>query len=201
MQPPSHIDGARVLEWAWSDDPFGVVCASDGAEPIAIHGLAICRYDGCATVYRFSCDQRWECAADGDYESIDQAKARLPDQYRGVPAIWRAATSAAPALGGQEPTDAGGNIRCLPVADDSCRCRVCGLLQLEPPWSESGVDPTWTICDCCGTEFGYEDSTIEGCRVARAQWLARRGRWWNEVRRPPNWSLEAQLRQVPARYL
>jgi hypothetical protein len=41
------------------------------------------------------------------------------------------------------------------------RCRVCGLDQQSPPWGVDGKSPTYAICDCCGVEFGYEDSTRE----------------------------------------
>lgn len=40
-------------------------------------------------------------------------------------------------------------------------CRVCGLDQRELPWGEDGTSLTFAICDCCGVEFGYEDSAGE----------------------------------------
>ena len=49
MQPPRQIDGATVLEWAWSDVPFGYV---GGAAGVAVHGLAICQYEGSSKVVR-----------------------------------------------------------------------------------------------------------------------------------------------------
>ncbi len=93
MTPPSHIDGARVLAWAWSDLPFGhVACeAGDlGAAPIAIHGLAVCRYGDEARVYRFSCDAHWDSVQDAIHDSLDDAKEQLPAQYRAVAAAWHA---------------------------------------------------------------------------------------------------------------
>lgn len=84
--PPAEIDGARVVEWAWSGDlPFGEV---PGAESPEIFGLAIATYDDCE-FYRFSCDRDWETQQDGLYDSIDEAKQQLPDQYRKVEANWR----------------------------------------------------------------------------------------------------------------
>ena len=88
MTPPSHLDGARVLAWAWSDLPFGLVAAEDGAAPIAIHGLAVCRYGDEAQVYRFSCDTHWETVQDEVYASEDGAREQLPAQYRAMASVW-----------------------------------------------------------------------------------------------------------------
>lgn len=88
MKPPAHIDGALVLEWAWSEIPFGELRSNDGSAAVAIHGFALCRYEGSATVYRFSCNVNWETEQDADHSSIEQAKAELPAQYRRVPAQW-----------------------------------------------------------------------------------------------------------------
>jgi hypothetical protein len=88
-KPPDTIDGARVLEWAWSgEEPFGHVRDADGTVNIEIYGLAICQYLGSLTVYRFSCNRDWETEQDADYDSVEEAKARLPAQYRLVPARW-----------------------------------------------------------------------------------------------------------------
>ena len=88
MTPPSHLDGARVLAWAWSDLPFGHVASEDDTAPTAIHGLAVCRYGDEAQVYRFSCDARWETVQDELYASEDDARERLPAQYCAVAATW-----------------------------------------------------------------------------------------------------------------
>ena len=83
--PPELIDGARVVEWAWSgSEPFGIV---PGADPVEIHGLAIATYDDRA-YYRFACDAHWECVQDADFGSVRDAKERLPEQYRNVVATW-----------------------------------------------------------------------------------------------------------------
>ena len=84
-EPPSEIDGAKVIEWAWSGhQPFGEV---PGAKSPEIYGLAIATYDG-EEFYRFSCDENWETQQDGLYDSLDDAKDQLPDQYRMVEACW-----------------------------------------------------------------------------------------------------------------
>ena len=85
MKPPLQIDGATVLEWAWSDVPFGNVGGTN------IHGLAICRYAGASEVYRFSCDAHWHTQQDEIYESATEAKNELPHQYRNSEATWHAA--------------------------------------------------------------------------------------------------------------
>ena len=91
MTPPSHLDGARVLAWAWSDSPFGHVAADSGMGTVAIHGLALCRYAGDASVYRFSCDAQWESVQDAPYASLDDAREQLPAQYGAVAATWHKA--------------------------------------------------------------------------------------------------------------
>jgi hypothetical protein len=91
MHPPSHIDNALVLEWAWSDFPFGSLTYTDGSFAVAIHGLALCQYDGSSKIYRFSCDSQWECVQDDVYDSIATAKTNLPQQYRHAPIHWKTA--------------------------------------------------------------------------------------------------------------
>jgi len=55
MHPPHEIDGARVIEWAWS----GVVSFGEvsGASTAEVFGLAIVTYDD-VKFYRFSCDNK-----------------------------------------------------------------------------------------------------------------------------------------------
>ena len=86
--PPATIDDADVLEWAWSNTPFGTVASTDEAVSIAIHGLALCRYPNSATIYRFSCDEHWESVQDADYASLEEARETLPKQYQNAPIIW-----------------------------------------------------------------------------------------------------------------
>lgn len=90
MKPPKKIDGANVLEWAWSGDiPFGVIHYSEGnLPPIEIFGLAICQYVKSNDIYRFSCNKNWETEQDGVYSSVEAAKEHLPSQYKNVPANW-----------------------------------------------------------------------------------------------------------------
>ncbi|MEV6288093.1 hypothetical protein [Kribbella sp. NPDC051770] len=72
-------------------------------------------------------------------------------------------------------------------------CRVCGLPQLTPPWGDDGKSPTFEICDCCGTEFGYDDATPAGITRARARWKASGFQWFTASARPEGWNADAQL--------
>lgn len=84
-RPPSKIDGARVVEWAWSGDlPFGEV---PGAGSSLIFGLAIATYDD-HEFYRFSCDRAWKTQQDAVYDSVVEAKAHVPNQYRNSEIVW-----------------------------------------------------------------------------------------------------------------
>lgn len=89
-QPSREIDGARVIEWAWSGSkPFGVVRFKGGVAAVEIFGLAICQYPNSDIFYRFSCDAHWEVEQDADYVSIQEAKADLPSQYQNVVVNWQ----------------------------------------------------------------------------------------------------------------
>ena len=80
MRPPKEIDGARVIEWAWSHpEPFFVVPYSDRSGGIPIHGLAICRYEDSGAIYRFSCNENWETENDSPQDSIAAARQRLSE--------------------------------------------------------------------------------------------------------------------------
>jgi hypothetical protein len=86
--PPDKIDNAEVLEFAWSDIPFGVVKYENGEIADYIHGLAICRYPDSDVYYRFSCNKDWETVQDSNYESIERAKELIPMQYRKSNFFW-----------------------------------------------------------------------------------------------------------------
>jgi hypothetical protein len=88
-KPPKTIDGAEVIEWAWSGEkPFGVLRNDSGIVAAEIYGLAICRYTKSGEIYRFSCDANWETEQDSDYQSVEEAKSNLPLQYQEVKANW-----------------------------------------------------------------------------------------------------------------
>ena len=92
MKPPSELDGARVLWWAWSGEtPFGELRGGVGDDRW-VHGFAIGVYES-GSVYRFSCNRHWEVVQDMDVgpgESVEDAKHNLPMNYDGANVCWRA---------------------------------------------------------------------------------------------------------------
>ncbi len=89
-KPPSKIDGADVLRWAWSGSkPFGWVGAEIDPKSNPVYGLAIARYRGESKIYRFSCDKQWETVQDATYKTAEEAMKCLPDQYKEVEALWK----------------------------------------------------------------------------------------------------------------
>ena len=87
-KPMTRLAGLMARQEAWSDLPFGHITDEHGAAPVAIHGLAVCRYADEARVYRFSCDAHWKTLQDAVYASMDEAREQLPAQYRTVAAAW-----------------------------------------------------------------------------------------------------------------
>lgn len=83
------------------------------------------------------------------------------------------------------------------MRNDVNNCRVCGLYIDEPPWGEDGRTPTFDICDCCGTEFGYEDATLVGVVNQRKKWLAEGAQWFQPKRMPAGWDVTEQMRGIP----
>lgn len=79
-------------------------------------------------------------------------------------------------------------------------CRVCGRIYEGLPWGEDGKTASFEICPCCGVEFGYEDSLPESVRGYRAIWLAGGSNWFDRKLRPQDWSLDAQLAQIPPEF-
>jgi hypothetical protein len=87
VKPPSHLDSAKVLYWAWSGDkPFGTMEYVDGRIAAEIFGFAICLLAG--TLFRFSCDRQWEVQNDMDFPSIQEAMDFSYPQYQNQ-SVWR----------------------------------------------------------------------------------------------------------------
>lgn len=80
--------------------------------------------------------------------------------------------------------------------DQNMRCRVCGLLQSEPPWGSDGKSPTYEYCPCCGVEFGYGDASSVAIQRWRDKWLANGAAWDEPKERPTNWDQAEQLSHV-----
>jgi hypothetical protein len=80
-------------------------------------------------------------------------------------------------------------------------CRVCGLkYENFYPWGENGNIPSHDICECCGSEFGYEDNTVESTKVNRQKWIEKGANWFQPEKKPKDWSLEEQLKNIPKEY-
>lgn len=79
-------------------------------------------------------------------------------------------------------------------------CPVCGLKLSFYPWGEDSRSPTFAICECCGAEYGYHDSLLEGIRAWRQKWIESGAVWHESKEMPENWSLEEQLNNLPDEY-
>lgn len=73
-------------------------------------------------------------------------------------------------------------------------CTVCGYPDLsEPPVDEYGC-ATFSICPCCGIEFGYDDATTSH-QDLRQRWLEAGAVWFSkQMPRPDDWNASAQLK-------
>lgn len=73
-EPPSKLDGAQVLLWAYAPrNPFFVMEYSDGRPYKPIHGFAVCRYQGEEQYYKFSCDAKWNVENDSVHAALEEA--------------------------------------------------------------------------------------------------------------------------------
>jgi hypothetical protein len=82
----------------------------------------------------------------------------------------------------------------------SNNCRVCGLTQAEAPWGMDGQTPSFDYCDCCGTQFGYQDCLLQGIKAQRERWINNGRNWSNEATKPKEWSFDKQKHQIPRKY-
>lgn len=81
-------------------------------------------------------------------------------------------------------------------------CRVCGFDFVDTyPWGEDGKNSTFEICDCCGTEAGYEDMTIPSIHTQREKWISSGYVWFNPKMKPENWLVSEQLKNLPQEYI
>ena len=84
----------------------------------------------------------------------------------------------------------------LMIKENSC-CRVCGYELSEPPWGEDGQSPSWDICPCCGTEFGYNDCTLASVQKNRGEWILNGKKWFDKTKKPEDWNFDAQQANIP----
>lgn len=76
-------------------------------------------------------------------------------------------------------------------------CSICGYpLGNYNPWGGDGKTPTYDICPCCGVEWGNEDYTLESRTEYRNKWLADGAKWCEPQKKPVNWNLEEQLKDI-----
>jgi hypothetical protein len=90
-------------------------------------------------------------------------------------------------------------MRLSPSAPNSAgfyTCPICGFAALaRPPYDSDGY-PTFGICPCCATEYGYQDVNGDFDRL-RAEWVERGMPWSSEVNpAPDNWDPREQLRSA-----
>ena len=72
-------------------------------------------------------------------------------------------------------------------------CPVCGFTGLFESQFSDG-NPSFEICHCCGTQFGYDDANTTHEELRR-RWLRSGAKWWSEAHPPPlDWSAIEQLR-------
>lgn len=78
------------------------------------------------------------------------------------------------------------------------RCPVCGYEHLyEEPFDDVGA-PSYEICKCCGTQFGYDDARTPHS-VLRERWVAKGMPWHSRATpAPPDWDPIEQLRRLTA---
>jgi hypothetical protein len=79
-------------------------------------------------------------------------------------------------------------------------CRICGF-ESEDAWSKDDYCPSYAICPCCGAEFGYDDMDVCAVTTYREKWLKKGAKWFSPKKKPENWSLEEQMKNIPNKYL
>lgn len=76
-------------------------------------------------------------------------------------------------------------------------CPVCGYTELtQKPYDESGY-PSYEVCPCCGFEFGFDDLSMhETYESYRKRWLDNGAVWFSETKKPNDFDLDAQLKNI-----
>jgi len=82
-------------------------------------------------------------------------------------------------------------------------CRVCGFHYKNYfPWGKNGESPTYDFCDCCGSEFGYDDDNIEIIKLSRESWIKKGMKWWQvDISEPQDYDPKKQLKNIPKEWL
>ena len=81
-----------------------------------------------------------------------------------------------------------------PAAAKNFTCPVCGFAGLtEPPIDVTG-SPTYSICPCCGVQYGADDQE-KTHEELRKIWTQGGAQWWSQNQPPPEgWSADDQLK-------
>jgi transcription elongation factor Elf1 len=76
-------------------------------------------------------------------------------------------------------------------------CPVCGYPELnEIPYDDLG-NPSYEICSCCGYEFGFDDNSKNiNFDTYRKKWINEGAKWFIPEKKPLEWNLEEQLKNV-----
>lgn len=87
--PAEHINGAKVLQYAFSGQvPFGYLESSDKKTNVAIFGIAICQYESDQKVYCFSCNANWDVVQDSEYNTLSEAIGQIPPPFSDKQLHW-----------------------------------------------------------------------------------------------------------------
>jgi len=78
-------------------------------------------------------------------------------------------------------------------------CRICGKISIDIRWDEFGC-PTYTICDCCGAESGYQDCDLYSITSYRKNWIDGGSPWHVKKTKPIDWDLGEQLKMIPLQF-
>lgn len=70
----------------------------------------------------------------------------------------------------------------------------------EPPYLRYFGSPSYEVCACCGFEFGNDDDPGTAPPVSFSayleEWRKNGEEWFDDTRKPKNWSLDKQLKQA-----
>ena len=68
---------------------------------------------------------------------------------------------------------------------------------VSPPYSIHYGMPSYSVCTCCGFEFGNDDepgtSAPASFESFMVEWIAEGCHWFDESKRPEHWNLSDQL--------
>lgn len=76
-------------------------------------------------------------------------------------------------------------------------CPVCGYDSLEEAPYDINGNPSYTICPCCGFEFGFDDSS-KGYTFTkyREKWIDKGFPFFDEEKKPSRWNKNRLLKQL-----